>query len=267
MGLANTLSAPLWQAAHAAETQDSANTLLYLNVPAWIAPKKPIYRIGTEGLTFIPGYVRVQDFVYVNTGIEPEIRAYMFDQVKKDQDAYIGYAGTELDWDSLTEEIRQVDGVYLTTYTPNALNFVHAGALESGDTTPDLATAAARFEDQILLLDYKLLPSEDGPILHLWWYSLQTPDTDITVFAHIYGENGQLIAQADGYPVLGAFSPPRWRPGDLVHDIRYFTLPDHLEDRDYSIAVGWYDTVTGTRLLAFDEQGQPLAQDAVYLKE
>ena len=267
MGLANTLSAPLWQAAHAAETQGSAGTLLYLNVPAWIAPKKPIYRVGTEGLTFIPGYVRAQDFVYVNTGVEPEIRAYMFDQVKKDQDAYIGYAGTELASDSLAEELRQVDGVYLTTYTPDGLNFVHAGALESGDTTPDLGAAVARFEDQILLLDHKLLPSEDGPALHLWWYSLQAPDRDITVFAHIYGENGQLIAQADGYPVLGVFPPLNWRPGDLVHDIRYFTLPDHLEDRDYSIAVGWYNTVTGTRLLAFDEQGQPLAQDAVQLNK
>jgi hypothetical protein len=267
MDLANTLSAPLWQAARAAETQGDARSLLYLNVPAWIAPKKPIYRIGTEGLTFIPGYVRVQDFVYVNTGVEPEIKTFMFDQVKKDQDAYIGYAGTELDWDSVAEAIRQADAVYLTTYTPDGLSFVQAGALETGDAAPDLGTAVARFEDQILLLDHKLLLSDNELVLHLWWYSLQSPDRDITVFAHVYGKDGQLVAQADGYPLLGLSPPLHWRPGDLVHDIRYITLPADVKDRGYTVAAGWYDTASGTRLPAFGQQGQPLAQDAVQLTD
>ena len=267
MDLANTLSAPLWQAARAAETEGDGHSLLYVNVPAWIAPKKPIYRIGTEGLTFIPGYVRAQDFVYVNTGVEPEIRSFMFDQVKKDQDAYIGYAGTELDWDGVAEEIRQVDGVYLTTYTPDGLRFAQAGALESGDAAPDLGTAEAQFEDQILLLDHKLLTSDNELVLHLWWYSLHAPDRDVTVFAHVYGKDGQLVAQADGYPLLGLFPPLQWRTGDLVHDIRNITLPPYLNDRGYTVAVGWYDTASGTRLPAFDQQGQPLAQDAVQLTD
>jgi hypothetical protein len=265
MDLASTLSAPLWQAARAAQARGDSSSLLFLNVPAWIAPKEPVYRVGTEGLTFIPGYVRVQDFVYVMTGTEPKVKTFMFDQVKQDWVDYIGYAGTDLDWESLAEEIRRVDGVYLTTYAPEGLSFVEAGALESSDNTLDLEAADGQFDDQILLLDYELVPSDDGLALHLWWYALRVPDTDITVFAHVYDGSGQLRAQADGYPLLGLSPPLRWQAGDLVHDIRYVTLPDDLKDQDYTVAVGWYDTASGTRLLASDEQGRPLAQDAVQI--
>jgi hypothetical protein len=265
MDMANTLSAPLWQAARAAETRGDSSSLLYLNVPAWIAPKEPVYRVGTEGLTFIPGYVRIQDFVYVTTGVEPEIRSFMFDPAKQDWDQYIGYAGTELDWEGLAEEIRWADAVYLTSYSPASLSFVEAGALESSATPPDLEAAVARFHDQILLLDYQILPSNEELALHLWWYALEVPGGDVTVFAHVYDASGQLVTQADGYPLLGLLPTGLWQAGDLVHDIRYITLPDDLKDQDYTVAVGWYDTSSGARLPAFDAQGQPLMQDAQQL--
>lgn len=265
MDLASTLSTPLWQAARIGKARGDASSLLYLNVPAWIAPKEPVYRVGTEGLTFIPGYVRIQDFVYVTTGTEPEIKTFMFDQAKQDWDQYIGYAGTDLDWESLAEEIRAADAVYMTSYSPNGLAFVEAGALESIVTPPDLETAAGRFQDQILLLDHQIVPSDNGLTLHLWWYPLEVPEADVTVFAHVYDMGGQLVTQADGYPILGLLPPVHWKPQDLVYDIRYFALPDDFKHQDFTVAVGWYNTASGTRLPAWDAQGQPLPQDALKL--
>jgi hypothetical protein len=273
MALACTVAAPLWQAARAAQDAvqqaqdgDRPGSLLYLNLPVWIAPKEATYRVGTEGLTFIPEYVRVQDFVYVTTGAEPTIRAFMFDAAKQDWEAYIGYAGDGLDWEGLTKEIRQAGGVYLTTYTPTGLRFLAAGAiLGPGDILADPKTPLASFDGQITLLDYQLVPSDEGMVLDLWWQGLQLPDRDITLFAHLLDANGQLIAQADGYPLLGLSPPLRWLPGDRVHDIRYFTLPANLAREQVTLLVGWYDTNTGDRLSAFDRHGQPVPNNAVPL--
>jgi hypothetical protein len=270
--LARTLAAPLWQAAHAAQDavreakgRDRAPSLLFLNVPAWIAPKEATYRVGTEGLTFIPEYVRVQDFVYVNTGTEPKIRAFMFDATKQDWEAYIGYAGDGLDWGGLENEIRRADGVYLTTYTPDGLQFLKAGELTSPGVPADPGTALAHFEDKMLLLDYQVTASDEGWVLDLWWQSVQAPDSDITLFAHAYNSSGQLIAQGDGYPLLGLFPPLRWLPGEQIHDIRHIALPGDLGDEQAILAVGWYDTSTGERLKAFDQHGQPVPNDAIPL--
>jgi hypothetical protein len=99
----------------------------------------------------------------------------------------------------------------------------------------------------------------------LWWQGLQVPDKNITLFAHLIDANGQLIAQADGYPLLGLSPPVRWLPGDRVHDIRYFTLPDNVAREQVTLLVGWYDPNTGDRLNAFDQHGQPVPNNAVPL--
>jgi hypothetical protein len=273
MGLARTVAEPLWQAARTAkeaiqgkEDDQPSTSLLYLNVPIWIAPKEATYRVGTEGLTMIPEYVRVQDFVYVTTGAEPKIRAFMFDAAKQDWEAYIGYAGDALDWEALTKETRRADGVYLTTYTPAGLRFLEAGAiLEAGDGPLDPGAALASFEDEILLLDYQLVPSGEGLVVELWWHSLEVPDRDIILFAHAVDTEGQLVAQADGYPLQGLSPPMRWLPGDQVHDIRNITLPEDLDPTQITLLVGWYDTTTGDRLTATDQYGQPVPNDAISL--
>jgi hypothetical protein len=273
MALARTAATPLWQAALAGEDAEAAASatprgrLLYLNVPAWIAPKQPTYLIGTEGLTFIPDYSRVQDFVYVNTGVEPRIRAFMFDPAKQDWSDYIGYAGDDLGWEKLTKEIRRADAVYRTTYSPAGLRFLEAGALDSSGRPTDDNSILARFGEQVSLLSYQIEPSDGELVLDLWWYGRQAPDRDLTVFVHVYGENGELVAQGDGYPLLGLFPPQRWEPGDVVRDIRHIALPDRhaqqaVADGSYTIVVGWYDPVTGERLPAFDRQGQPVTNNA-----
>ncbi len=265
MTLADTMSSTLWQAVRSAEVEGSSSTLLFLNVPAWIAPKEPVYRIGTEGLTFIPEYTRVQDFVYVNSGVEPEIGSFMFGPAKEDWEAYIGYAGEELDWEGLAQQIRAADAVYLTAYPSHGLEFVKAGALAPAKHTPGLEAPIARFGEETLLLDYQITPSDQGLVLDLWWHSLQVPDRDSTVFAHVVDAEGQLVTQADGYPLLGLYPPVQWQPGETVHDIRPIALPADLKDGEYTILVGWYDTATADREAAFDVQGQRVAQDAIQL--
>lgn len=263
--LGDAISIPLRQAAaQAAKIEKQPASLLYLNVPAWVAPKEPIYRIGTEGLTFIPEYTRVQDFVYVNTGLEHKIKTVIFNPIKQDWRAYIGYVGYEIGADDLVEEIEDADGVYLTTYSPDELRFVEAGALQEEDYEPSDAPFA-RFGDQIVLQAQQTEVSDREIVLKLWWYCQQVPDTDVTVFAHVYDQAGQLISQGDGSPLAGLFAPRQWQAGHFVRDIRYIPLPDDLSHKPYTLAIGWYDTATGQRLPAFDQQNQPAANDAIIL--
>ncbi len=263
--LADSVAQPLWQAVRAAEARGESSELLFVNVPAWVAPKEPTYRIGTEGLTFIPGYVRVQDFVYVTGGVEPRIRSVIFDPAKQDWQAFIGYGGNPVDWNGVAKRIRRVDAVYSTTYSSEGLRLSRAGALEATDHVPDPDSVLAAFGDQIQLLESQVEDLGNKVVLDLWWYSHQVPQDDLTVFLHLYDAAGNLVAQADGYPLLGLYPPTSWQPGDLVHDIRYLSLPDGATLEGHRILVGWYDKATADRQPAVDRDGLPAPDNAIQI--
>ena len=267
MVLAEAVATPLWQAAEAAQEQGGGAALLYLNVPAWVAPKKPVFRIGTEGLTFIPEYVRVQDWVAINAGVEPRIKAFMYDPVKQDWRAYIGYAGQELDAEGVARRIRKVDAVYRTDYTAGGLRFIEAGALDDGNGPAAEDTFLGRFDQGLFLAERRAEPLDSELKLTLWWSVAQVPQGNVTVFVHVYDGSGQLVAQRDGVPLAGLFSPKYWLAGDQVRDVRLVFLPETLPAGKYTVAVGWYDADTGQRLSAFDRQGQPVVQDAIRVFE
>jgi len=265
MSMAVTISTPLWQAVDAAKEQGDSKSLLYVNVPGWVAPKEPTYSVGTEGLTFIPEYVRVQDFLYINSGEDPKTTAVMFDPVRQDREIYLGDVGERLDWEGMAQEIRQVDMVYLTTYSPDEMHIVEAGALEQGSASRGDSTPQANFADKIWLLVSDVIASDDNLTVTLWWSSRQIPEQDITLFLHVYDEAGNLVTQGDGYPLLGLFPPRQWQPGDVVRDVRHVILPEDMAGQSYTIVLGWYEPSSGERLPAFDGQNQRTPQDAVQI--
>ena len=263
MNMATTISTPLWQAVAAAKEQGDSASLLYVNVPGWVAPKEPTYSVGTEGFTFIPEYVRVQDFLFVNSGAEPKTTAVMFDPVKQDRAIYLGDVGDHLDWQGLADEIRRADSVYLTTYTPDAMQIVEVGGLEPNAAA--VSAPIANFDDKILLLDSEAEVTGNELTVTLWWRVAQTPEQDVTLFLHVYDKAGNLLAQGDAYPLAGLFPPRQWRDGDVIRDVRRVLLPDEALAGSFVVAVGWYDRDSGERLPAFDQDGQRLPQDAALI--
>jgi hypothetical protein len=223
--------------------------------------------VGTEGLTFIPDYVRVQDFVYVNgrwgDGGEPDIRSRTFDPAKEDWTAFLGYLGQGASGEELAEEVRQVDGVYLTTYGESRLGFAEAGSLQPSSAEP--GEFEARFGGTIVLQDAQVRHADGALEVHLWWTAEQPPDGDVTVFLHVYDAAGELVNQADGYPLAGLLAPRQWQAGDVVHDIRHLQLPPDIDGQPFTVVTGWYDTSSGLRLPAVDGQGQLLTDDALPL--
>jgi hypothetical protein len=95
----------------------------------------------------------------------------------------------------------------------------------------------------------------------LHWRLLQAMKEPYTVFVHVYSEDGRLLAQGDGLPLGGLFPFRLWKPGDMVHDIRYVTLPEDLDPSEYAVGIGLYRSDTGERAPAIDGKGRMLAEE------
>lgn len=123
---------------------------------------------------------------------------------------------------------------------------------------PAVQTAVdARFEHGITLIGVDSPPdtvTTTGPIpITLYWNSSQGAiPTSYTVFIHLVGEDGALIAQHDSLPDNGRRPTDEWLPGEYIID------PHELawRDPDYrgaaQLVVGLYDSTTGRRLTTAD---------------
>jgi hypothetical protein len=92
-------------------------------------------------------------------------------------------------------------------------------------------------------------------ILH--WQAEQKMETDYTVFVHVIGPDGQILAQHDAPPDNGAYPTSRWAAGEVVADPARVPLPPNLStDVPLEVVVGMYRPDTGQRLPVLDEQNQ-----------
>ena len=83
--------------------------------------------------------------------------------------------------------------------------------------------------------------------LNVWlrWQAARPPDRSETVFVHLIGPQGNLVAQHDGLPQAGYAPTPTWQPGAPVDDRHSLLLPADLPPGDYSLSVGLYDSASG----------------------
>jgi hypothetical protein len=87
--------------------------------------------------------------------------------------------------------------------------------------TPRATEAEARFGG-VIALERSSSVREDGALrLRLLWRA-ERPPTDYTVFVHVLGDGGRLLAQADGQPTRPTGT---WESGDVVVDGRRRRLP------------------------------------------
>ncbi len=109
-----------------------------------------------------------------------------------------------------------------------------------------------RLGNQIDLIGYAIDPlaiDRGGTVhLRLYWRAVRPPDADYTVFVHLNDASGQTVAQADAPPQLGAYPTSFWVAGEVVIDDRDVLLPSQAMAGRYTLVVGVYNPVDGTRL-------------------
>lgn len=118
---------------------------------------------------------------------------------------------------------------------------------------------------QIELLGYDLQPENGKWHVTLHWRAATTIAQDYTVFVHLIDDNA-ILSQGDGPPCNGQCPTSLWRTGDTWQDTHSVPVPESTTTTQApTLAVGWYDPQTGTRLPAFSKDGQRLNQDRLRL--
>lgn len=129
--------------------------------------------------------------------------------------------------------------------------------------------ANARLGEQVRLAGYRLAERRVVPgdplLLTLYWQARGPMEGDYTVFVHLSGPDGGLVAQQDNPPARGLRPTSGWEEGELLEDPYELVLPPDAPFGEYTLSVGMYDRATMERLPAFGTDGGGLAEDQVVL--
>jgi len=111
---------------------------------------------------------------------------------------------------------------------------------------------AAQFGDRVQLLSASVDPEQvqagaDLPVRLLWQASAPLTES-YTVFVHLVGPDGAMVAQRDSLPRDGFYPTQFWQPGLEVEDETILSLPADLAAGAYTVHVGLYDSASLERL-------------------
>jgi hypothetical protein len=82
----------------------------------------------------------------------------------------------------------------------------------------------------------------------LTWRPARALDAVHTLFVHVIGPEGQLVAQRDQPPLQGFYPSDRWLPGRAFEDVVALEIPVDASPGTYRLSIGLYDPATGQRL-------------------
>jgi 4-amino-4-deoxy-L-arabinose transferase-like glycosyltransferase len=133
--------------------------------------------------------------------------------------------------------------------TPESIRLLRLAAFDAPLTPDPIAPARADFGGLIGLDDWTF-PERGAPgqavELALAWRALADIPADYTLFVHLIAANGQLAAQADAPPRGDRLPTSTWPPDYRLMDAVSLRLPE--TPGIYTLALGWYNPLTGERL-------------------
>ena len=241
-----------------------AGPLICINFPSWFAPLQATYALGHEGMALVPDYTSVADLWWLHTGQEREITSVTLPDLQSHWRYHYVAAGPIETAESLQPKLRTARRVIVTRYDgPNVAVYDAGGLVATGQGAAQ--SFAASFDGTLALLS--ATSRRQGAVLRveLYWQCWQPVVHDTTVFLHVYDGSGQLVAQGDGYPLMGAARLTAWQAGDEWRDVRLVSLPQGLATGEYTVKVGLYPSDGGARVPATNRAGVRFQDDAVPL--
>jgi len=138
----------------------------------------------------------------------------------------------------------------------------------------DIPASAAPFGtvygEAIELTAYELGSSELAPgestTVTLYWRVLAPVTEDYTVYLHLFGRDGELIAWRDSLAGMGARPTSLWVPGQIIEDRYRLAVVQHADAPVAArLNVGLYRGANMTNLPARDGMGRDVLQPTVAL--
>ncbi len=106
--------------------------------------------------------------------------------------------------------------------------------------------------DRIAFLGYDVGSTrvKRGETMHLtlYWQPTESISQPYTVFTHLVGSDGQLMAQQDNMPVKGKVPTTCWMPGEVIVDPYDITVDTDISPVRHRLETGLYLWTTGERL-------------------
>jgi hypothetical protein len=136
---------------------------------------------------------------------------------------------------------------------PLSLGWVDVVApARSFDLPVPVSSAPAQVGDLALLAGYDLsatqLETGSDLMVNLFWRATALTTTSYTVFVHLVGPDGTILAQQDQQPAGGARPTTGWLPGEVVRDSHTLHIPADTAPGAYRLRLGLYDAASGERL-------------------
>jgi len=243
----------LWQVVEAAS--DDGPTL-FVNLPGRITPRTRLFPLGHEGVIPLPPPTNTDLLVRIHTGRENAAMERVAGEVLPPLPYQVELAGAPL----TDDDLRAASDIFVLACWHDQMTMEKAGHVVAPQPH-EAKTSVARFGKGIVLLSASCRRSGPGLVaLHTRCQVLGPVEGSPTVFAHLLGNDGALLAQADGHPLRGLYPFNRWRPGEVVHDVRGF---DGVPPGAAVVAVGVWEPAVGARWEAVGANGQRLADDAL----
>jgi hypothetical protein len=246
------------QAVSWSQTANSAGrTAVFVNFPHWIAPDETTYALGTEGVVAVPQDALPPYVISAHTGRPAQVRLLNYADIRTDLPYHFNPAGAGTDWPAFVAERALL---VLTDYGPRDIRLQPIGGFQAAAPfTPSQATFTTP-KGTIDLLSATASREENGIRVHLLWQATTKPQLDVTVFVHAVDGAGQIVAQADAYPVGGTYPFIAFEPEQVVEDIRLITDGGQAT----AVRLGLYRRDNGQRLPALQD-GIALPDDSLQI--
>ena len=254
---------PLLQLADIAKDTNPEEELLIVNFPSWLAPRERRFAMGNHGVQIIPFYINIQELIYAHNDADQAARAIQFGNIRQPQPYYYGMLGEHVDYEKLGETLLQGGPVYSTQWSPEQIQLMEAG--RAGGQTTDRQGDFYTFGETVQLQPISIKIDGNSVAVEVLWRVEKPVEDDLTVFVHLYGPGGELVAQADGYPIAGLAPFWLWPAGQTIEDHRALLLPQDAAEKDYSIGIGLYNPTTGERIPVISQDGVRQANDVVLI--
>jgi 4-amino-4-deoxy-L-arabinose transferase-like glycosyltransferase len=118
----------------------------------------------------------------------------------------------------------------------------------------------------IRLIGYDLDQQSASVQVTLYWQARQTPEADVTVYAHLVDAQERLLGQHDGPPRAGDYPATWWLPGQIVVDRHVVPLNEAYRG-PARLRVGMYNPITSERVPVSDRAGRAVPDGAIPLAD